>query len=554
MSRSLKLGVAAVVILVLVGGVLAVRRGGALVLDAPAIALDLARPDALVQTASLADLPRDLLTVPMFRDVLTEDFVTYYEQTEGRLSLGGTLRRLAYEHDLDLGDRVIHAVIDQPAEIALWKAGDGRLGHSLVVVSRTGLTRILEMAAKVALKDAQLTRVEGDLEVDGGAVPVYALAYARRRVLLFAGHGDRLVILSDAAMLTDRQGRLRGAGPLGRRRAAERTRRAAADLPRPLRARAWRAASHAGRERPLPVVRLPALLSRRERAALRLRARRLGDARAARSRCAARARALHASAVGPRARRARRVRRATRAVAGGRDAGGDGRRRDGGDAAGCRGARRPRRRLLVPEVSALHAALPGADAATARAGGGEAAVLERLFTAAVGAWERSLEGADDPRYAVARAEAADAALWQRHVTARDGVRRRGVGPQAETFFQVSLARHRHAVAFSPDDRLVGEALAVANRQYPSLADVLPDEATVLAVLVPRSLGTLAEAEAFASLPAGQEPVFRNAASTRLVPRLATLKRYPAYALVLPSDATPRADRWLAVEWRRLGRP
>ena len=84
MSRSLKLGVAAVVILVLVGGVLAVRRGGALVLDAPAIALDLARPDALVQTASLADLPRDLLTVPMFRDVLTEDFVTYYEQKIGR--------------------------------------------------------------------------------------------------------------------------------------------------------------------------------------------------------------------------------------------------------------------------------------------------------------------------------------------------------------------------------------------------------------------------------------------------------------------------------------
>jgi len=212
MSRSLKLGIAAVVILVLVGGVLAVRRGGAVVLDAPAITLDLARPDALVQTASLADLPRDLLSVGMFRDVLTEDFVTYYEQTEGRLSLGGTLRRLAYEHDLDLGDRVIRAVIDQPAEIALWKAGDGRLGHSLVVVSRTGLTRILEMAAKVALKDAQLRRVEGDLEVAGAAVPVYALAYARRRVLLFAGHGDRLVILSDAAMLTDREGRLRGAG------------------------------------------------------------------------------------------------------------------------------------------------------------------------------------------------------------------------------------------------------------------------------------------------------------------------------------------------------
>src|SRR5207247_6613203 len=81
-----------------------------------------------------------------------------------------------------------------------------------VVAGRAGLTRILEMAAKVALQDAQLTRGEGDLEVDGGAVPVYALAHARRRVLRFAGHGDRLVSLSDAAMLTDRQGRLRGAG------------------------------------------------------------------------------------------------------------------------------------------------------------------------------------------------------------------------------------------------------------------------------------------------------------------------------------------------------
>jgi uncharacterized protein YfaA (DUF2138 family) len=213
MSRSLKVGVAVVILLVLVGGVLAVRRGGAVVLDAPAIALDLARPDALVETASLADLPRDLLTVPMFRDVLTEDLVAYYEQTEGRLSLHGTLRRLAYEHDLDLGDWIIRAVIDQPAEIALWKAGDGRLGHSLVVVNRTGLTRVLETAAKVALKDAQLKRVEGDLDVDGAAVPVYALAYARRRVLLFAGHGDRLVILSDAAILTDGRGRLRGDGP-----------------------------------------------------------------------------------------------------------------------------------------------------------------------------------------------------------------------------------------------------------------------------------------------------------------------------------------------------
>src|SRR2546422_10703550 len=49
----------------------------------------------------------------------------------------------------------------------------------------------------------------------------------------------------------------------------------------------------------------------------------------------------------------------------------------------------------------------------------EAAVLERLFTAAVGAGERSLEGADGPRYAGARGEAADPAPRPRPRAARD---------------------------------------------------------------------------------------------------------------------------------------
>lgn len=71
MSRPLRLAIAAgAVVLLLAGGVLAVRRGrAAMALDVPARPLDVARPEALVTTASLADLPRDLLTVPMFRDL-----------------------------------------------------------------------------------------------------------------------------------------------------------------------------------------------------------------------------------------------------------------------------------------------------------------------------------------------------------------------------------------------------------------------------------------------------------------------------------------------------
>lgn len=50
MSRSLRLGLAAAVVLALLaGGVFVARRGGAVTLDARTQHLDLARPDALIE-------------------------------------------------------------------------------------------------------------------------------------------------------------------------------------------------------------------------------------------------------------------------------------------------------------------------------------------------------------------------------------------------------------------------------------------------------------------------------------------------------------------------
>ncbi|HEX7985093.1 MAG TPA: DUF2138 family protein, partial [Duganella sp.] len=162
--------------------------------------LDLSRPDALVMTPSLSTLPRDLLTVPLARDVLREEFLFYYEQTEDRLGLKGSLRRIAYEHELGWGDQLLRMVLDQPAEVALWRDADGSLKHYAIAVSRSQLTRVLEEAGKIALKDTQMT-VAGALRVDGDKVPVYALNYAYHRTLLFAAHGQRLVILSHPGML-----------------------------------------------------------------------------------------------------------------------------------------------------------------------------------------------------------------------------------------------------------------------------------------------------------------------------------------------------------------
>src|SRR5688500_4355479 len=91
------------------------------------LAVDLAHPDALIRTQSLSQLPRELLKVPLAQDLLTEDLLFYYEEHPDRLGLKGSLRRIAYEHELGWGDELLAWVLDQPAEVALWRARDGRL-------------------------------------------------------------------------------------------------------------------------------------------------------------------------------------------------------------------------------------------------------------------------------------------------------------------------------------------------------------------------------------------------------------------------------------------
>ena len=150
--------------------------------------LDLSTPDAIIVTKSLSSLPKDLLTIPLARDVLREDFLFYYEQNEDRLGISGALRRIAYEHELGWGDQLIRMVLDEPAEVALWRDADGSLKHFAISVSRSSFTRLLEESGKIALKDSQMT-VAGSLKVDGDKVPVYALAYGHNRTLLFAAHG-----------------------------------------------------------------------------------------------------------------------------------------------------------------------------------------------------------------------------------------------------------------------------------------------------------------------------------------------------------------------------
>lgn len=175
-------------------------QGERQLVEANYLGLDLARPDVLIESASLGRLPKDVLKVPLLRDTLTEDLVFYYENNADRLGLTGSLRRIIYEHDLQLRDNLLDELLDQPAEVALWRDAGGRLRHFVVLIQRGGLAKVLEPLAKVALDDTQLSQA-GAFMVDGAAVPFYRLRYNGDRSILFASHGDQLLLMSSTDML-----------------------------------------------------------------------------------------------------------------------------------------------------------------------------------------------------------------------------------------------------------------------------------------------------------------------------------------------------------------
>jgi uncharacterized protein YfaA (DUF2138 family) len=168
-----------------------------------ALGVDLRHPDILVRSARLSDLPKDLVNAPLLKGVLTNEVVHYYEDHPTRLSLLGTLKRLAFEHELSWSDRLIASAIDAPAELAFWRDAKGRPEHFVLVLQRNVAARAMEQLGKVALPDKQLT-VAG--EVAGHKV--YALAINQRNTWLVVSSGDRLVILSNPGLLLEASGGL----------------------------------------------------------------------------------------------------------------------------------------------------------------------------------------------------------------------------------------------------------------------------------------------------------------------------------------------------------
>ena len=518
----------AAAVVVVAGGVLAYRAFGWGAMNGPvnSLKIDLSKPDALVVTKSLSSLPRDLLTVPLARDVLREDFLFYYEQTEDRLGLKGSLRRIAYEHELGWGDQLIRMVLDEPAEVAMWRDADGSLKHYVISVSRGKLARVLEEAGKVALKDTQLT-IAGELRVDGDKVPVYALNYAYQRNLLFAAHGDRMVILSHPGMLY-------GAD---RKVSDDKAQTTISKL----------LGKDAGQQKVFH-DQFHFEKTAQDGHSIAIKADFLsfgyqpffGGLEALRfdfSKGAWRSQVLLDAARLP---------------------------KEGYDSSALWGALpyNPSSCFTLPaDWSSLQPVLKSIGGKTSQ----PVLPLATELNGPVAACWYGNSRLHTPVFVANRAggnEALFESLFQAAIRDGKGVQKQpgkkgemrwsGAVSTAQGDTTPTLAISGNTVVFSADGKLVDQVLAVKRKEMPAASDLLPDAKHTVGLIAPASLAKLIEQESFNTLPAQREPVLRGAVDAHLAPRLQALKKYPPYRMVLKS-VPDKGVSWQPLEWQAAGK-
>jgi uncharacterized protein YfaA (DUF2138 family) len=490
--------------------------------------LNMAAPDALIRSKSLSKLPADLLRVPLLRDLLTEDFLFYYENTEGRLGLSGTLRRIAYEHDVTLTDELIKLVMDEPADVALWRSHNGTLKYYVIAMTRNKLAKLLEPAAKIALKDKQLTMV-GEISIEGDTVQMFALEYAWNRKLLLASHADRVVVFSDPGMLLNSDGEFNASAEsllndlLGSDKIRQSRFAGAFDL-------------DAGSNDHSIAIKADFLSFSYQHFFPALKALRfdfsektLLSEQSWSTSMLLDVDPAHAATL------------------------------YGGSSLWSSVPFQPGMCVAMPvdwtaltKAANSQAVVNKAAEQLATQFGGSAAVCwyadSRLHTplfvtqlgkeegvdAILGAYfNYSIKGSADSEADVAQIKLvtspAGDVVWQNE--------------------QAMLGRSGKLVYFSPDASLVEQALAVTHKRHPALSDSWPDsKQAAVAVVDPKQLAQIVAHEVEMTLPPEQDEVLRGATDQHLLPKLEAVKKYPPMRLEMHS--TPKGAGWMTLDWQQ----
>ncbi len=509
--------------------------------------IDLNEPDLFLDSDSLSQLPKDLLTIPFLHDVLSEDFVFYYQNHADRLGIEGSIRRIVYEHDLTLKDKLFSSLLDQPAQAALWHDKQGHLSHYMVLIQRSGLSKLLEPLLFAATSDSQLSKTEiSSIKINSETIPVYQLRYNGNNVLMFATYQDKILAFSSSDMLfkddqQDTEATAIASDLLSGKNAGKPALAWKRVLPKNASTPAHRS------QRQVAGVWLPAINA--FFAGVRFEMGNDGwhsflalndesasvDASfdftpvwnsmpAGASFCVA-VPYSHGIAEEMLSHISQENDKLNGAL-------------DGGAGLCWYEDSKLQTPLFVGQFdgTAEQAQLPG-----------------KLFTQNIGAHESK---APEGVLPVSQTQQGEAQIWRREVSSRYGQYPKAQAAQpdqlmSDYFFRVSLAMQNKTLLFSLDDTLVNNALQTLNKTRPAMVDVIPTDGIVPLYINPQGMAKLLRNETLTSLPKNLEPVFYNAAQTLLMPKLDALSQQPRYVMKLAQMEPGVAWQWLPITWQPL---
>lgn len=502
--------------------------------------VDVTRPDVLIESRSLSQLPSDILTLPFLKNTLTEDFVFYYQNNADRLGIAGSLQRIIFEHQLTLKDSLINELLDQPAQIALWRDGKGKLNHFIMVIHRGGLAKMLEPLAHVVVDDSQLSKASPEtIRIGDRELPLYKLRYNGQKTLLFASEGDNIVLLSSDDFLFNAQQQAADTTALvndllHERHPWDESFAMAQDIASPPQQRIMLRSSYLamGYQRFIPAFAGLRLDKNPQgwRSYLELNDR---DGSEEASLDFTPVWQAMPSGAGlcvalPLSRRMPafmlRQSGATPEMA----------QQIGEQFSGTAGlCWYPQSRLYTPLLVAQLTQTPDASWDDAAA---------TLFSQFIG----------QPALPIDTVNHDDVHLWQREIRSRYAPYPASQSRHQGRFFRASLAHYQQTVMFSLDDALVENATRTLKKNFPPMSDILPAGQKTALYLSPAKLADIFKQETYSSLPQEMEPIFYNAAQTLLYPRLTALAKEPAYAVALEKNCEfGSAPHWITLQWLPL---
>jgi uncharacterized protein YfaA (DUF2138 family) len=110
-------------------------------------------PDVVILTESLSTLPEDLVSRSFLSKVLSKEKVFKYQDEPSYYQIQGFLKRIAFEHNVTVTDNIVKYLLEVPAEIGLWKSFDGKLSD-FTFTTKTG--KIKETIAQFLLNVANI--------------------------------------------------------------------------------------------------------------------------------------------------------------------------------------------------------------------------------------------------------------------------------------------------------------------------------------------------------------------------------------------------------------